>query len=253
MIFLGHWWLLNWVHVVQAVWQGRLQCNHGGCCITHAAVEPALQHPRFSRHSGCRLYVYGWCNCGSRSFLLTPDHIRPWFIMDRVPACLPVLCSYLHSKNIVHGDLVSIQQACLCPCFSGHWHKPPLGVHHARCTCPLACDASLSKKPAFGNKTNTKPFSHSHCIRINFWMHTTATLACMQPLLAHVISQFIPHVRACAMQNARNVLVTTSGSSPCGYTAKLADLGLSRIIKQHNTHHTTCTVGLQTRGVSMLC
>ncbi|WIA16690.1 hypothetical protein OEZ85_013348 [Tetradesmus obliquus] len=43
--------------------------------------------------------------------------------------------------------------------------------------------------------------------------------------------------------NARNVLITSSSSSLGGYSAKLADLGLSRTIKQHTTHHTTCTVG----------
>lgn len=54
--------------------------------------------------------------------------------------------------------------------------------------------------------------------------------------------QCLPFLCMC-VQNARNVLVTTCPSSVCGLTAKLADLGLSRTIKQHNTHHTTCTVG----------
>lgn len=45
-----------------------------------------------------------------------------------------------------------------------------------------------------------------------------------------------------APQNARNVLVASDPSSACSLTAKLADLGLSRSIKLHATHHTTCTV-----------
>ncbi|WIA14609.1 hypothetical protein OEZ85_003117 [Tetradesmus obliquus] len=43
--------------------------------------------------------------------------------------------------------------------------------------------------------------------------------------------------------NSRNVLVASSASSPCGMTAKLADLGLSRVLQQHATHRTTQTVG----------
>ncbi|WIA37005.1 hypothetical protein OEZ86_008242 [Tetradesmus obliquus] len=42
--------------------------------------------------------------------------------------------------------------------------------------------------------------------------------------------------------NARNVLVVSNGASACGMTAKVADLGLSRSIKQ-NSHRTTNTVG----------
>uniref|UniRef100_A0A383WBA4 Protein kinase domain-containing protein n=1 Tax=Tetradesmus obliquus TaxID=3088 RepID=A0A383WBA4_TETOB len=41
--------------------------------------------------------------------------------------------------------------------------------------------------------------------------------------------------------NARNVLVRSSASG--GVVAKLADLGISRVIKQHSTHRTTNTVG----------
>jgi hypothetical protein len=44
------------------------------------------------------------------------------------------------------------------------------------------------------------------------------------------------------LQNARNVLVCSSRSAPYGMVAKLADLGLSRVIKQHSTHRTTNTV-----------
>lgn len=44
------------------------------------------------------------------------------------------------------------------------------------------------------------------------------------------------------LQNARNVLVVSNGASACGMTAKVADLGLSRSIKQ-NSHRTTNTVG----------
>lgn len=51
--------------------------------------------------------------------------------------------------------------------------------------------------------------------------------------------------------NARNVLVASSAASPIKVAAKLADLGLSRCIKQHGTHHTTCTVRLLARGGPM--
>jgi hypothetical protein len=49
-------------------------------------------------------------------------------------------------------------------------------------------------------------------------------------------------------QNARNVLVRSSASR--GVVAKLADLGISRIIKQHSTHRTTSTVGTMSHMVS---
>jgi len=44
-------------------------------------------------------------------------------------------------------------------------------------------------------------------------------------------------------QTARNVLVSSSSTAPHGLVAKLADLGLSRVIKMHKTHRTTNTVG----------
>jgi hypothetical protein len=47
------------------------------------------------------------------------------------------------------------------------------------------------------------------------------------------------------LQNSRNVLVSSSASSQCGMVAKLADLGLSRVLQQHKTHRTTQTVGEQ--------
>jgi hypothetical protein len=47
---------------------------------------------------------------------------------------------------------------------------------------------------------------------------------------------------AAAAQNANNVLVSSCESSPNGLVAKLADLGLSRVINQHRTHRTTHTV-----------
>jgi hypothetical protein len=49
------------------------------------------------------------------------------------------------------------------------------------------------------------------------------------------------------LQNSRNVLVSSSASSQCGMVAKLADLGLSRVLQQHKTHRTTQTVGEQAR------
>jgi hypothetical protein len=48
-------------------------------------------------------------------------------------------------------------------------------------------------------------------------------------------------------QNARNVLVRSSPSG--GVVAKLADLGISRVIKQHSTHRTTNTVGTMSHMV----
>lgn len=56
-----------------------------------------------------------------------------------------------------------------------------------------------------------------------------------------------------APQNARNVLVASDPSSACGLTAKLADLGLSRSIKLHATHHTTCTVRRAVPATGCLC
>jgi hypothetical protein len=53
------------------------------------------------------------------------------------------------------------------------------------------------------------------------------------------------HAMVFALQNARNVLVASCSSMPAGVTAKLADLGLSRSIKQHATHRTTNTVRRQ--------
>jgi hypothetical protein len=46
----------------------------------------------------------------------------------------------------------------------------------------------------------------------------------------------------CLLQNACNVLVSSSRTAPYGLVAKLADLGLSRAIKQHSMHRTTNTV-----------
>jgi hypothetical protein len=46
-----------------------------------------------------------------------------------------------------------------------------------------------------------------------------------------------------AAVNARNVLIASSSTAPYGAVAKLADLGLSRVIRQQATHKTTNTVG----------
>eukprot|EP00879_Flechtneria_rotunda_P026893 GHRR01028733.1.p1 GENE.GHRR01028733.1~~GHRR01028733.1.p1 ORF type:complete len:480 (+),score=149.90 GHRR01028733.1:863-2302(+) len=43
--------------------------------------------------------------------------------------------------------------------------------------------------------------------------------------------------------NARNVLVSSCPASETGMIAKLGDLGVSRAVKQHETHRTTRTVG----------
>jgi hypothetical protein len=55
------------------------------------------------------------------------------------------------------------------------------------------------------------------------------------------------------LQNARNVLVCSSRTAPHGLVAKLADLGLSRVIKQHSTHRTTNTVSTRNSQRIMLC
>eukprot|EP00882_Tetradesmus_deserticola_P010854 GHRQ01011473.1.p4 GENE.GHRQ01011473.1~~GHRQ01011473.1.p4 ORF type:complete len:105 (+),score=50.45 GHRQ01011473.1:3-317(+) len=48
--------------------------------------------------------------------------------------------------------------------------------------------------------------------------------------------------------NAHNVLVRSCEAG--GVAAKLADLGISRVIKQHATHRTTHTVGTMSHMVS---
>lgn len=53
------------------------------------------------------------------------------------------------------------------------------------------------------------------------------------------------------LQNARNVLVSSNLSAVVGLTAKLADFGLSRIIKQQQTHRTTKTCGTMSHMVSV--
>ncbi|KAF6255835.1 kinase-like domain-containing protein [Scenedesmus sp. NREL 46B-D3] len=55
--------------------------------------------------------------------------------------------------------------------------------------------------------------------------------------VAHLHSRSIVH----GDLNARNVLVRSADGG--GVVAKLADLGISRVIKQHSTHRTTNTVG----------
>lgn len=70
---------------------------------------------------------------------------------------------------------------------------------------------------------------------------------CIYKLIALLLLLLLLLLRC--LQNARNVLITSSSSSLGGYSAKLADLGLSRTIKQHTTHHTTCTVGTMSHMV----
>jgi hypothetical protein len=45
-----------------------------------------------------------------------------------------------------------------------------------------------------------------------------------------------------SLQNAHNVLVASSSVARHGMVAKVADLGLSRVLKQYATHRTTSTV-----------
>jgi hypothetical protein len=55
------------------------------------------------------------------------------------------------------------------------------------------------------------------------------------------------------LQNCRNVLVRSNAAVPGGATAKLADFGLSRAMKQHQTHRTTKTCGTMSHMVSGEC
>jgi hypothetical protein len=55
------------------------------------------------------------------------------------------------------------------------------------------------------------------------------------------------------LQNCRNVLVRSNAAVPGGATAKLADFGLSRAMKQHQTHRTTKTCGTLSHMVSAAC
>lgn len=49
-------------------------------------------------------------------------------------------------------------------------------------------------------------------------------------------------VSSVVVQNAHNVLVASSSVARHGLVAKVADLGLSRVLKQQATHRTTGTV-----------
>lgn len=46
------------------------------------------------------------------------------------------------------------------------------------------------------------------------------------------------------LQNAHNVLVASSSVARHGLVAKVADMGLSRVLKQQATHRTTSTVSV---------
>jgi hypothetical protein len=52
------------------------------------------------------------------------------------------------------------------------------------------------------------------------------------------------------LQNSHNVLVTSSSTAQYGMVAKIADLGLSRVIKQQATHRTTRTVGAAAAAIA---
>jgi hypothetical protein len=59
-------------------------------------------------------------------------------------------------------------------------------------------------------------------------------------------------VMLCVPQNARNVLVSSCAAEACGVQGKLADLGLSRTIRQQQTHRTTNTVSNAGQGPALL-
>jgi hypothetical protein len=68
--------------------------------------------------------------------------------------------------------------------------------------------------------------------------HGTCSYYCLLPLSlawSHPCGVFIT-------QNAHNVLIASSPAAPGGLVAKIADLGLSRVLKQDATHRTTRTV-----------
>lgn len=54
----------------------------------------------------------------------------------------------------------------------------------------------------------------------------------------------VPPFLSCVLhlQNAHNVLLSSSQVAQFGLVAKIADLGLSRVLQQHATHRTTRTV-----------
>jgi serine/threonine protein kinase len=71
--------------------------------------------------------------------------------------------------------------------------------------------------------------------------HYMSLICCLgvQPFVAYLL-----------LQNCRNVLVRSNPGVPGGATAKLADFGLSRAMKQHQTHRTTKTCGTLSHMVS---
>jgi hypothetical protein len=68
-----------------------------------------------------------------------------------------------------------------------------------------------------------------------------------------VVADLVSQCAADVPQNCRNVLVRSNASAPGGATAKLADFGLSRAMKQHQTHRTTKTCGTLSHMVSIVC
>eukprot|EP00878_Enallax_costatus_P040109 GHUV01046099.1.p1 GENE.GHUV01046099.1~~GHUV01046099.1.p1 ORF type:complete len:113 (+),score=26.00 GHUV01046099.1:14-352(+) len=74
------------------------------------------------------------------------------------------------------------------------------------------------------------------CLRITL----LTTQLCLIPM-AHHCPKFATLCFCCCFQNAHNVMVSSSPTAPYGLVAKIADLGLSRIIKQQATHRTTKT------------
>jgi hypothetical protein len=72
-----------------------------------------------------------------------------------------------------------------------------------------------------------QPYKQMYCVQAGCG-------ACAQSLLCY--AYVLP-------QNCRNVLVRSNPVAPGGATAKLADFGLSRAMKQHQTHRTTKTCG----------
>jgi len=52
-----------------------------------------------------------------------------------------------------------------------------------------------------------------------------------------------PGIAAADLQNANNVLVSSSASAPFGAVSKVSDLGLARVIESNSTHHTSAARG----------
>lgn len=99
-------------------------------------------------------------------------------------------------------------------------------------TCAITCaEHHASASPSARPLSFSLPHTRTHSFVLLRWPVPPAT-----PQPKH------PHTPTIT-QNARNVLLSSSGVTNLGVVAKLADLGLSRIVRSHRSHHSTNTVG----------